>query len=55
MRVGGEEAEEIGFGLAIFSLLCSPFVAFPLMRFSDLLEKHYEKWNYKIEMETKMI
>ena len=55
MNTTGEEAKDIGGGLAIFSLLLSSFVAMPLMSFGWYLEKHYEKWKYKTEMETKMI
>jgi hypothetical protein len=55
MNVTGEEATGIGGGLAILSLLLSPFIAMPLMAFGYHLERHYEKWKYKTEMDTKMI
>jgi hypothetical protein len=55
MNMTGEEAKSFAGGLAIFSLLLSPFIAMPLMVFSDYLETHYEKWKYKTEMEMKMI
>lgn len=55
MKTTGEEAEGIGIGIGILSLLCSPFTAGLFMMLSDRLETNYEKWNYKKEMETKMI
>lgn len=55
MNATGEEAKEIGTGMAIFSLLLSPFFAMPLMALGDYLKRHYEKWNYKTEMKTKMV
>lgn len=55
MNTAGEEAESVGVGVGIFSLLCSPFVAIPLIIAGVFLENHYEQWNYKTEMETKMI
>ena len=54
MNTTGEEAKSIGGGLAIFSLLLSPFIAMPLMALGVYLESHYEKWKYKTEMQTKM-
>lgn len=53
MNVTVEEAK--GVVLVILNLLLSPFFAIPLMVFSDYLERHYEKWNYKTELETKMV
>jgi diacylglycerol kinase len=50
MNTTGEEAKDIGGGLAIFSLLLSPFIAMTLMSFGWYLEKHYEKWKYKTEI-----
>lgn len=41
-------------GLVIFSLLISPFLYYPIELFGDYLKRHYAKWGYKIEMETKM-
>lgn len=48
MNSTGEEAEGIGQGIALFSLLCSPFIGIGFMMVSDYLESNYEKWNYKI-------
>ena len=55
MNDTGEGAQDIGIGFGMFSLLLSPFFAMPLMLLGAYLEKYYEKWNYKTEMETKMI
>ena len=55
MDVIGEEAKDIGVGMAILSLLLCPFFAMPLMALGDYLERYYEKWNYKTEMKTKMV
>lgn len=55
MDVKGEEVKDIGGGMAILSLLLCPFFAMPLMTLGDYLERHYEKWNYKTEMEIKMV
>ena len=51
----GEEAEGIGIGVGILTLLCSPFTGMMFMTISDKLETNYESWNYKTEMETKMV
>lgn len=55
MNTTGEEAEGIGTGVGILTLLCSPFTAVLFMRIGYYLEHNYEKWNYKTEMDTKMI
>ena len=55
MKSTGEEAKNLGMGLAMFSLLLSPFIVVPLVTFGYYLESNYQKWDYKIEMETKMI
>lgn len=44
-----EENKDTAVGLAIFSLLISPFFAMLLMEIGDYLEKHYKKWGYKTE------
>ena len=50
-----EEAERIGLGIAIFCLLISPFTGMLLMRLGFYLESHYDIWEYKTEIKTKMI
>jgi len=55
MMTTGEEAEGIGIGVGILTLLCSPLTGMMFMTIGDKLETNYEKWNYKTEMETKMI
>ncbi len=55
MDMTGEESKDIGMCIAIPSLLICPFFAIPLIWLGNYLESHYKKWNYKIEMETKMI
>ena len=49
------EAKGAGVGVGMLALLISPFVGGGFMKMGDYLEKHYAKWNYKIEMRTKMI
>ena len=51
----GEEAEGIGNGVGILTLLSSPFTGMMFMTIGDKLQANYESWNYKTEMETKMI
>lgn len=51
----GEEAEGIGIGIGILTLLCSPFTGMLFMMIGDNLETNYEKLNYKTEMQPKMI
>ena len=55
MMTTGEEAEGIGVGVGILTLLCSPFAGMMFMTIGGKLETNYENWNYKTEMETKMI
>ncbi len=55
MMITGEEAEGIGIGVGILTLLCSPFTGMMFMTIANKLETNYNNWNYKTEMETKMI
>ena len=55
MDATGEKAKDIAGGMAILSILLSPFFAMPLMALGYYLERHYKKWNYKTEMGTKMV
>ena len=55
MMTTGEESEGIGIGIGILTLLCSPFTGMMFNTIGDKLEINYENWNYKTEMETKMI
>jgi len=50
MMTIGEEAEVIGFGIGVLTLLCIPFIGMMFMTISDKLEINYEKWNYKTEL-----
>ena len=47
MMTTGEEAEGIGIGVVILTLLCSPFTGMIFMMIGDKLEINYEKWNYR--------
>lgn len=49
MTTTGEEA------VGVLTLLCSPFTGMMFITIGYKLETNYEKWNYKTEMETKMI
>ena len=53
MMTTGEEAEGIGMGIGMLSLVCSPFTGMMFMTISEKLEANYNIWNYKTEMETK--
>ena len=50
-----EEAQGIGTGTGVLSLICSPFVGGFFMVISSKLESNYKKWEYKTEMKTEMI
>ena len=51
----GEGTQGVGNGIGILSLLCSPFIGMGFMIISDKLKSNYKKWNYKTEMESKMV
>jgi len=53
-NVTGKDAQDIGMGMAVVSLLLCPLVLFPLMAFGEYLEKNYKEWGYKTEMKFKM-
>ena len=55
LEISGGNSQGIGMFGAIVSIPLSFVFAIPLFKMGCYLEKHYEKWNYKTEMETKMI
>lgn len=55
IMITGEEAQFIGIGVGILTLLFSPFTCIMFMMIGDKLETNFKKWNYKTEMEIKMI
>ncbi len=55
MMITGEEAEGVGIGLGILTLLCTPLSGMIIMAIGDKLEVNYQKLNYKTEMKYKMV
>lgn len=48
-----EEAQTIGIGLTIISLVCAPYIFATLENFLDKIETNYENWNYKTNLKNK--
>lgn len=51
IKTTNPEAETIGIGIAILSLLFSPFIACFFMIISNTMEEYYEIFNYKTEIQ----
>lgn len=47
----GDEAQSVGMGIGVLSLMCAPYTAVFFMRLSHDLEKIYKKWKYKTEIQ----